>query len=790
MIRRLFPLKAFFFSSSILATFVAALVLIGPLVAHAQLDPALLSGPWGDPDRDGEGFVVEVYESGLSSIIWFTYPDDSDPDNAVQAWILGNGQLIDDVIHVPNAFRTSGLLFGEKFNPDNYQIEPWGEFTLRFIDESHAEVNYDGNGGSGSFDLDKLLPLLDPDLPTTLPSFMSGAWVEVDSDGEGFFIEMLSPTLAAVFWFTYDELGNQRWNLGVGQVIGSSIVISNSALSSGTSFGDGFVRDDIETRTFATIKLEFSGCDSGELRYLTAEGLVKAHFPIRRLTTLAGHACRALVVHGGEGGMVESASGENDCLEGQTCLIGLLANDDPDVTFTATPRSGHVFTGWQQGDEIVCIDEQPICTPDLSAVVDDATLTPVFESEGSIYFPPDGSVSMCTVDSLGSLETRCEIKSFESYGYGAISDYAVTDPAVLFVDVPVRRAELDSLPPGVKDNWCVNLPSFFEDIGIDATTYTATPPEDIWNDAPLNDFFRTVQHARLYKEYFDDPDATGLIVRSLHAYAQAGTWLNIDLSTDGENRHYNLGLHMAVYLLAWDAVREDPAVSAADRDLIDRYLYDLIVLITRMNGKDANLDQSDLSVDMTNHQWPRDVSAMMYGILTGNGTLFQLGIKRFFVILDGWIRPDGSHIYESQRAGAALFYSLGATSHMIHFAELAANQGYDLYTAEVNGVSLVDIIEFHLSALEDETILHPYSGDNTNFCEPGTEQCAFWNDLYNEEYGRPLSRGWPDFEVFRRRFPDSPLIERFQAVISDEEHVILQEGPFFQGCEFRDVGGS
>ena len=142
MIRHLFPLIAFFFSSSILATFVVALALIRPLVAHAQLDPALLSGPWGDPDRDGEGFVVEIYESGLSSIIWFTYPDDSDPDNAVQAWILGNGQLTDGVIHVTNAFRTSGLLFGEKFNPDNYQIEPWGEFTLRFIDESHAEVNY------------------------------------------------------------------------------------------------------------------------------------------------------------------------------------------------------------------------------------------------------------------------------------------------------------------------------------------------------------------------------------------------------------------------------------------------------------------------------------------------------------------------------------------------------------------------------------------------------------------------------------------------------------------------
>ena len=164
--------------------------------------------------------------------------------------------------------------------------------------------------------------------------------------------------------------------------------------------------------------------------------------------------------------------------------------------------------------------------------------------------------------------------------------------------------------------------------------------------------------------------------------------------------------------------------------------------------------------------------------------LFQRGIKRFFVLIDGTVRSDGSHTYESQRAGSALTYSLNATAELIRLAELAANQGYDLYTVKVNGVSLIDVIEFHVAVLEDETLMHPYSGHNQMFCD---ESCDTWNNLRLEPHGWPISAGWPEFEIFRARFPESPLIERFQNMYPDNEHVYKQEGPYFQGCEFRDV---
>ena len=47
---------------------------------HAQIieDPSVLSGPWYDPARNGEGFHIEILPDGQALAIWFTYPGDTD----------------------------------------------------------------------------------------------------------------------------------------------------------------------------------------------------------------------------------------------------------------------------------------------------------------------------------------------------------------------------------------------------------------------------------------------------------------------------------------------------------------------------------------------------------------------------------------------------------------------------------------------------------------------------------------------------------------------------------------
>ncbi|MCP4044914.1 MAG: hypothetical protein GY732_02855, partial [Gammaproteobacteria bacterium] len=47
---------------------------------------------------------------------------------------------------------------------------------------------------------------------------MSGSWYDPAHNGEGFLLEVLEDEQAIVYWFTYDENGNQRWFIGLGEV--------------------------------------------------------------------------------------------------------------------------------------------------------------------------------------------------------------------------------------------------------------------------------------------------------------------------------------------------------------------------------------------------------------------------------------------------------------------------------------------------------------------------------------------------------------------------------------------
>ena len=55
-------------------------------------------------------------------------------------------------------------------------------------------------------------------------------------------------------------------------------------------------------------------------------------------------SCRIIQVVD-EGGMIVSASGNNDCLEG-TCILEI--SGEFEETFTGVPDPGYTFTGWEQ----------------------------------------------------------------------------------------------------------------------------------------------------------------------------------------------------------------------------------------------------------------------------------------------------------------------------------------------------------------------------------------------------------------------------------------------------------
>jgi len=406
-----------------------------------------------------------------------------------------------------------------------------------------------------------------------------------------------------------------------------------------------------------------------------------------------------------------------------------------------------------------------------------------FDSEYELFFPPEGMLTVCQYNEpTGNLtDYVCDFRLFSSYGYGNLTDFQISN-STLFVDAESRRSELSMASQQEIDALCDAA------YPIDHDTFSLVPPENSF-EGEGEILFPLVISASHFN-YLNNDNAGNTILRLLKAWSEAEVNLDDDFGV-GNDSHYQVGLLLPVYIRTWNSIRNEPFVSDSDRLLIDNYLKSVAA---RMRITDAFYSGSNYpsSVDFGNHSWSQFVGVMAYSIFSNDDVLFQQSIAHYFAAIDGLVRTDGSLIPESQRGGSSLYYSLYSTTLLIRLAELVANQGYDIYAIEIDGVSLHTIVEFHISALEDNDLFLPYTRHlegvyDNSFCET-EEQCLNWdNQLYGEDNvgGYDYGRAWAEFEVYRKRFPDSPLIARYLAMFPDSEHNNIAEGPFVQSCEYR-----
>lgn len=132
-----------------------------------QSDFQQYSGAWYNPERSGEGFIVEVLPDDRVVVYWFTHQPD---DSGQQAWMIGSGAFNDDgiIIDPPppweervrlTLLQPSGARFGPQFDPDDVQVTEWGELELRFNGDGTGQVvwNSEIEGyGSGDYDIERL----------------------------------------------------------------------------------------------------------------------------------------------------------------------------------------------------------------------------------------------------------------------------------------------------------------------------------------------------------------------------------------------------------------------------------------------------------------------------------------------------------------------------------------------------------------------------------------------------------------------------------------------------------
>lgn len=121
----------------------------------------------------------------------------------------------------------------------------------------------------------------------------SGAFFDPTRPGEGVFVEMLEGGLAFIAIFTYEPNATApAWFVGLGRVVGNSIVVTDLQRPVGGLWGAGFDPDSVERRSSGTMSLVFPSCEAeaspGRLVFdgFSPDGFEPLLVAAQRLTTI------------------------------------------------------------------------------------------------------------------------------------------------------------------------------------------------------------------------------------------------------------------------------------------------------------------------------------------------------------------------------------------------------------------------------------------------------------------------------------------------------------------------
>jgi len=126
-----------------------------PCGVESQPAPSGRSGNFFDPDLSGQGIEVQWLPDGRVLVIWYTFDNQGFP-----LWLISDGAMVDgDTVTAPMVYPAHGTAFGDGFDPNEIDLQPWGTVTLHYTDCDHMDFSYDSTVdgfGSGSFDYVRL----------------------------------------------------------------------------------------------------------------------------------------------------------------------------------------------------------------------------------------------------------------------------------------------------------------------------------------------------------------------------------------------------------------------------------------------------------------------------------------------------------------------------------------------------------------------------------------------------------------------------------------------------------
>jgi len=255
-----------------------------------KIDPTI-SGSWFSPFRSGEGVSLMLLDTGAPLVYAFTYNLEAE-----QQWFFELGRAGEEFLDWPNLLETRGdFANGLRMVEDEaalrsiarLRMDRLGNHVMQF---ERVFIDY-----SGCPPFDGRPPAEGDPVPLPCPIFpvsdrinqiqltrlagstcdnqtdhqwISGAWFNPDSAGEGFIVEVIEDGRGVVYWFTYtaDGSGQQTWLTADAHFEGNTLRL-DMLQPVGATYGPLFNRDAIVLEDWGQLTLEFSDPDSATARY-------------------------------------------------------------------------------------------------------------------------------------------------------------------------------------------------------------------------------------------------------------------------------------------------------------------------------------------------------------------------------------------------------------------------------------------------------------------------------------------------------------------------------------------
>jgi poly(beta-D-mannuronate) lyase len=289
----------------------------------------------------------------------------------------------------------------------------------------------------------------------------------------------------------------------------------------------------------------------------------------------------------------------------------------------------------------------------------------------------------------------------------------VADPHASVVSVASRQRALKATTDPLLREAIAGLPSCIATPLIPAPTGRMNIPRHYLNgsNGPTNpaEAAATRVYALFEKRItagMNQYVATGSHAESACALAQLDAWAQARALLDYDRNESSQAWFQVEWTLSAAGITDSVLVN--DTTLDQAQQQRVTAWLDTAAHKDISFERPG-DTGNNHHDW-RALAATSIGVTAGDDKLFRFGIATYKETI-GTIDAQGALPREMVRHENATHYQGFALQPLVLIAEFAARQGIDLYSYKANGHTLRDAIVFFGRAVDDPSLILPYTHD-------------------------------------------------------------------------------